>query len=129
MNLVCTKHLIISLQIASSPIALPFFKSLEALMITVLLIPLSSLSLDVVKSFALLIILPHPQGVDCGLFSFLNHSYHSKGSMLSVRFSSLCVFSFFTISQNVLGSLLSSWLILCNMVSRKEWSLYLTKRL
>ena len=74
MNLVCTKHLIISLQIASSPVALPFFKRLEALMIFTLLVPLSNISLDVGKSFALFIMLSitlsDPQGVDCGLLSF-----------------------------------------------------------
>ena len=74
MNLVCTKRLIISSRIASSPIALP---SLEALMISLLLIPSSNISIDVVKSFALFImlsiILSDPQGVDCGSFSFLKH--------------------------------------------------------
>ena len=94
MNLVCTKHLIISLQIASPPTALPFFKHLEALMISILLIPLSNISSEFVKSFALSnmlsIILSYPQWVDCGLFSFFNHSCHSNSSMLSVRFSSVC---------------------------------------
>ena len=52
MYLVCRKHLIISLQIASPPTDLPFFKCLEALVISMLLIPSSNISLEVVKSFA-----------------------------------------------------------------------------
>ena len=59
-------------------------------MISILLI---SLSLDMVKFFApfimLSVILSDPQGVDCGLFSFMNHSCHSKGSFCQV-FISVC---------------------------------------
>ena len=59
-------------------------------MISILLILLSNISLELVKSFALFNmlskILSYPQWVDCGLLSFLNHSCHSNGSMLSVSF-------------------------------------------
>ena len=68
-------------------------------MISKFLMSLSNISLDVVKSFTLFImlsmILSDQHGVNCGFFSFLNHSCHSKGSMLSAGFSYLCIFSFF----------------------------------